>query len=385
MKLLILSTARSDYYLLRPLIKKIQKSKKLIGELVVTGSHLQKSHGYTYKEILNDKIKIYKKIKLNSSDKKMSINNSISIMINKFGKIIEQYKPKGVIILGDRYEALGCGIASFIFRVPVIHINGGELTHGAIDDTIRHILTKISTYHFASHKKYMKRIVQMGETPKNVFVVGHLGLENIKNSSTKNKKEIEKILKIKFLKKNLLVSFHPETRAKDFGISYFKNLLKVLKECTNTFIIFTRPNADYGNKKIHLMIKKFVKNNKNTKYVYNLGEKLYFSVVKLCDGVIGNSSSGVIEIPSLNITTLNIGQRQDGRIKADSVIDCLQPTENNLKRSVNKILRKKIGKNSYKKNIKFKNYETSTKIMKIIEKINLDKIEKKFFDLGFKY
>lgn len=380
MKILILTTGRSDYYLLLPLIRKIASSKKFNLKLVATGSHLSRDHGNTFREIIKDKIHISKKIKLKHSDELISINSSVSKIVNKFGKILNSEKPKGIIILGDRYEALGCGITSLIFNIPVIHINGGELTYGAMDDTIRHVLTKISTYHFVSHSNYRKRVIQMGEKPQNVYTVGHLGIENVKRNIFITKTQLEKILKIKFLKKNLLVTYHPETQSPDYGIKNFINLLSVLKKKEDTFIIFTKPNFDQGSKKIDKLIKNYLKENKDCKYISNLGSSLYFSLAKICDAVVGNSSSGVIEIPSLNKPTLNIGIRQYGRLMSKTVINCENPSKKNLQLAINKILYNKNRLKVKKKNL-FKNYNTSEKIFQLLKKINFNQSFKRFHDL----
>ena len=385
-KICIISTSRADYHLLKNVIKKIQLSKKLTPYLIVSGSHLEKRFGNTFREILKDKVKINKKIKiLNSSSNKLPIINLIGDGIKKFGKIINDLNPDAILILGDRYEILCAGISGLFLKIPIIHLYGGEVTEGAIDENIRHAMTKFSSYHFVSNAIFKKRVEQLGENPKNIICVGSLGVENIKKIKFISKKELENKLKIKLMEKNYLVTYHPETYKKDLGLEDFKNLLFTLKKLKNTFILFTGPNADLGNEKFDYLIKNFVKKNKNSKYLISLGQLIYFSCAKQFDGVIGNSSSGVIEIPTIKTPTLNIGNRQRGRVFARSVINCPEPTKKNLKNKINLLSRlKSKQKDTFYHNPYYKK-NTSSKIIKKLEKINFKKLEaKKFFDIKFK-
>ena len=237
-KICIISTSRADYHLLKNVIKKIKLSKRLNPYLIVSGSHLEKRFGDTFREILKDKIKINKKIKiLSSSSNKLSIMNSISLGIKKFGKVISGLNPDAILILGDRYEILCAGISGLFLKIPIIHLYGGEVTEGAIDENIRHTMTKFSSYHFVSNEIFKKRVTQLGENPKNIFCVGSLGVENAKKIKFISKNELEKKLKIKLMKKNYLVTFHPETYKKDLGLKDFKNLLFTLSKLKNTFIL----------------------------------------------------------------------------------------------------------------------------------------------------
>ena len=227
-----------------------------------------------------------------------------------------------VLILGDRYEIFAAAISSTILNIPIAHLHGGELTFGAIDDAFRHCITKISNIHFASNSEYSKRIVQMGEDPKNVFNVGALGVENIMKLKRLNKRELEQKLKFKFLKKNLMITFHPETLSETSNKKQIKELLEALFEFKNTLMIFTMPNADNDSRIIIKSIEEFVSKSSNSVYFKNLGTVNYLSCLKYVDGVVGNSSSGIIEVPSFRVGTVNIGNRQTGRIKPESIIDC---------------------------------------------------------------
>ena len=325
-KIFVITTCRADYYLLRPLLQQINKSKKLKGCLVATGSHISKKHGYTIKSIKKD-FKSVKVVKLKNKSENNTVNSMVGEGIKNFGKFIKKNNPDAIMILGDRYEALSASVASIFFKVPIIHLHGGELTAGAIDENIRHAISKFSSYHFVSNEKYRRRVIQLGENPKNVFSVGSIGVENISKYKFLSKKELEKKFNFKFCKRNFIITYHPETYNKNLGITSFKNLLTALKDKKDTFYLFTRPNTDEGNEAINQEIKKFVKIYKNSKYILSLGQANYFSILKYCDGVLGNSSSGIIEAPSLRCPTINIGNRQLGRVMSKSVINCIQPNK----------------------------------------------------------
>ncbi len=382
--LIVLTTARSDYYLLKPLIYRLKKSKKISIEIITTGSHLVKDQGFTYKIVEND-FGITKKIKFSNVKTNQDLAKVISPSVQKFNKVFKKINSDGVVILGDRYEAFIAAISAFFLGIPILHIHGGEVTYGSMDDTMRHVITKLSTYHFVSHSKHKKRVLQLGEKPEKIFQSGSLGVENLKKLKLFKKNVIEKKLKFKFLRNNFIVTFHPETLSKDFGIKSFKTLLKYLHNQKETFVIFTRPNADAGNHKINLLIKEFLKSHKNSKYIFNLGDQLYFSILKNCTAVIGNSSSGVIEVPSLKVPVINIGNRQQGRVTSNLVINCPVTSNQNLEKIFKKIKNKKfINKIKKIKNIYDTKISASLFISKKIEKLNLkEKFFKKFHDLKF--
>lgn len=383
-KIAILTTARSDYYLLKPLIYRLKKSKKIEVKLLTTGSHLTKDQGLTYKIVEKD-FGVSEKLKSLKIKKNKDMVSALSLALKKYERVFKKLKLDGIIILGDRYEALFAAISSFFFRIPIIHIHGGEITEGVLDDTMRHVITKLSNYHFVSHDKYRKRVLQLGEKPEKIYLAGSLGVENIKKLRIIKKNSVEKLLKFKFLKNNYIVTYHPETLSKDFGIKSLKNLLKYLSKQKDTFIFFTRPNADAGNYEINSLIKRFVKNYKNSKYIFNLGDKLYFSILKCCNAIIGNSSSGIIEAPSLKIPTINIGNRQQGRISSDSVVNCSKPTYKNLHKIFSQLKSTKfLNKIKKVKNIYDSKIDSSLFISKKIEKIDLNENSpKKFHDLKF--
>ena len=385
-KILIITGSRSDYDLLKPLFHEFEKNKNLKLKILATGSHFSKLHGFTYKKILSDKIKISKKINLNIiSDKKNNLIKHLTLGLKKYFSYLEYIKPNLVIVLGDRYEIFSFSISSYILGIPIAHIHGGEITRGAIDEGFRHSITKMSQLHFVSHSEYKKRVIQLGENPKNVFLVGSLEQENILNTKTIKKKEIEKKLNIKFNKKNLMVSYHPETISKISVKSQLKELLLAIKHFSNINFIFTSPNVDPGNKEIIKSIKSFVKRNKNTFFTPSLGQDLFFSCIKYSDGMVGNSSSGIIELPVLRKGTVNIGHRQEGRVRTKSIIDTACKKKNIIL-SVNKLYSKKF-QTSLKNKNKIQSFKKSTSksIVSIISnKIKKDiNVDKKFFDLKF--
>ena len=380
----IVTGSRADYGLLKNLITEINKSNKFELTLIVTGQHLSKKYGNTYKEIKNDFGKSIKfiDIKVNNSEVN-SILKSISIGITKVGKYFASKKPDLLIILGDRYEMLSFAVAALFNKVIIAHIHGGELTQGSIDDTIRHTISKFSNYHFVATKPYKKRVIQLGENPKKVFLVGGLGSENVKNISYLDKKVLEKNLNIKFKKNNFLITFNSFLDDKISVKVAIRNMFKALNKFKNTNYIFTFPNSDLESNNIIKMIINFSKKNKNAYCFKSLGVQRYLSCMKICNVVVGNSSSGILEAPSLKTPTINIGNRQNGRIKAKSVIDC-NYSSLGIQKAIKKALSKKFQKKI--KNIKNPYYKknTSIKIMNFIEQILKNKITiKKFYDIRF--
>ena len=381
-KICVVSGSRAEYGLLKEVIIKLHKSKYFNLKFLVTGSHLSKNYGFTFKEIQKDKIPISKLVNIKlSSDNPAGLAKSISIGLNKFVKLFEKIKPDLILVLGDRFEILSAGLAATVCRIPVAHIHGGEITEAAYDDVFRHCLTKMSHIHFSASKDYKKRIIQLGENPKNVFNVGGLGVDSIKKSKFYRKKEIENKLKLKFQKKNILVTFHPETLYKKSSKNNFQKILNALNRLNNVCIIFTMPNHDLDNQIIKNMILKFIKKKNNSFFFKSLGQKMYYSCCAQVNCLVGNSSSGLLEMPTFKKFTINIGDRQKGRIKAKSVIDCKFNSIEILKAlnfTFNRSNQKKISnvKNPYGSG------GASDKIFLILKKIRLNNIiNKKFHNL----
>ena len=322
-KICVVTGTRAEYGQLRLLIQGIEQSKHLKLCLIATGSHLSNKFGLTYKDIEADGLNINHKIKiLSDSDTSESIAKSMGRLMIKLADVFKEEKPNLVLILGDRYEIFVAASSAMIARIPIAHIHGGEKTEGAIDDAIRHSITKMSHFHFVAHNEYRKRVIQLGEDPKKILTVGGLGVDCIKKIQFLDIQELQKSLSFTFGEKNLLVTFHPVTLEKGSTRIQMKELLSALSELKKTHIIFTMPNADPENEVIISMLKEFVNQYKNSKLFSSLGQLRYLSTILHVDCVIGNSSSGLCEVPSFKKPTINIGNRQKGRIKAGSVIDC---------------------------------------------------------------
>lgn len=377
-KILFVSSSRADYGLLRNLIIETQKLNPET-YLMVTGSHLSKEFGETVSEIKKDRIKktFIKKI-LDLKFKEKNIPNYVEKTIKATSQIIKKIKPDTLVILGDRYELLGCAIAATLFRVPITHLHGGEITSGAYDDSIRHSISKLSHLHFPVHEKYRKRLIQLGESPKTIFNYGALGAHLINNINFKSKLELERELKIKLDKKIFLITFHPTTLEKNKSKFQILNLLSALNKFNEEIKIFTSPNFDNENKVIKNAIISFTKKNKNTFFFPSLGNLNYISLMKISSMVIGNSSSGMLETPSLGIPTINIGNRQKGRIISKNIINSKYETKYIIKniRKAFFLKRKKlfkIGSPFYKK-------DSPKKIAMKILNFNF-KLKKNFYDL----
>tara|TARA_Y100000590_G_scaffold466739_1_gene643145 strand:- start:2309 stop:3469 length:1161 start_codon:yes stop_codon:yes gene_type:complete len=379
--LCIITGSRAEYGLLSRLCKLIKKDKRFNLQIIVTGSHLSKEHGNTINEIKKDNLKINKKIaNLISSDRKTDMIKSTGIALIKFSKVIKKLNPYLVIVLGDRYEIFSATIASYFLNVPIAHIHGGELTYGAIDDAIRHSITKMSWFHFVATKNYKKRVIQLGENNKRVFNVGSLGVENIKKTKLITKKNIEKKLNIKFKDRNLLIAYHPETIDKNFSSNGFKEILKSLENLDYTFLIFTAPNADAGGLLIKKEIYKFVKKNPYKAIFFaSLGSLNFLSLLNIVDGIIGNSSSGIIEAPSLQTGTINIGKRQNGRDMSSSIINC-KPNKKSIEKSLKILFSDKYIRSLKSISNIYEKKDTSIKIFNKIKNTAIPKNLNKIFN-----
>jgi GDP/UDP-N,N'-diacetylbacillosamine 2-epimerase (hydrolysing) len=345
--------------------------------------HLSPKFGNTYKEIEKDGFKITQKVKIPlNSDRPTDISNATARALIGISKAYKKLSPDIVVLLGDRFEMLSAAFAAAAAKIPIAHLHGGESSLGSLDEVIRHSITKMSSYHFVSTEKYRDRVIQLGEKPSSVYVVGALGVERIKKIKLFSKKDIEKKLNFTFDKNNILITYHPVTLDKHSAFKDVKEVLLALKKFKNTKKIFTMPNADVGGALINNMIKKFVKNKKNNSVFFkSLGQKMYFSVMKNSDLVLGNSSSGIIETPSLNKYSINIGDRQGGRVTAKSTITCEAD-----QKIIIKVIKKIFFKNLKNTTKKFHNpYEKSNTSKKIYDKIKTlelkNIIKKKFYDI----
>lgn len=384
MKICIATGTRAEYGLLKPLIEKISADPLFTLQLLVTGAHLSPEFGLTYKQMETDGLTIDEKVEmLLSSDTPEGITKSMGLGMIGYADALKHLQPDLLVILGDRYEMLALASTALIFRIPIAHIHGGEVTEGAYDDAIRHSITKMSALHFTSTETYRQRVIQLGEQPDRVFNVGAIGLDNFKLLKLLSKKEIEKELNIQLQKFNYLVTFHPETLSSQSAEEQFNELLEAIDKQKDSFFIFTKANADTDGRIINRMMDKYVSLNSNKSAVFtSLGTLRYLSVMRIIVAVVGNSSSGIGEAPFAKIATINIGNRQKGRIQANSIINC-RADQKEITNAFNIIksdeFRKKVKVtiNPYGKG------NTSKQIISVLKKIELDSLRtKSFYDIN---
>lgn len=291
-------------------------------QLVATGMHLSPEFGLTYREIEQDGFRIDRKVEmLTSSDTSVGIAKSMGLGLIGIADALNDLKPDLIVVLGDRFEIFTAAAAALVARIPVAHIHGGEATEGLIDEAIRHSITKMAQFHFVANEEYRRRVIQLGEPPDRVFLVGGIGIDNIKRLTLLGRTDLEAAIGFKLAKKNLLITFHPVTLETATAASQMEELLAALADLPDTQLIFTLPNADTDGRILIKMLQQFSERHKNAHVFSSLGQLRYLSLMALSDGVVGNSSSGLIEAPSFRKGTINIGERQRGRIKAESVID----------------------------------------------------------------
>ena len=322
-KICVVTGTRAEYRLLRRLLLILKNDPQIELQLVVTGSHLSPSHGMTIDEIESDGFAPIAKLPVDlSDDSKLATVKAMADVTSQIAKTLSSLNPDVVVLLGDRYEILAAAQAALILGIPVAHIHGGEITSGAFDDSIRHAITKMSSLHFVAADEYARRVVQLGEQPSSVFNVGSLGVENALASKLLNKSDLSKALNVELESPILLVTYHPTTRSTMSVTEEIDQVLSALENFSYCTIVFTGVNADPGNAEVSTRIAKFVQRDTRLRSLHaSLGQNKYLSLLNLCDVVIGNSSSGIIEAPAFGKPTVNIGNRQDGRLRSDSIID----------------------------------------------------------------
>ena len=378
-KICVVTGSRADYGLLRSVIQAIKDDPNLDIQVVATGMHLSPTFGLTYKEIEADGFFIDEKVEvLNEFDTPYEISQSIAKGITGCAKVFSKLEPDLVLLLGDRFEIFSAAIAAYVALIPIAHIHGGELTGGALDEAFRHSISKMSSLHFVAAEEYKKRLIQLGENPKNIYLAGGLGVESIKRHKLLNKQELENELNIKFLDKSLLITFHPVTLDIESSELQFKELLEALSNFKDTTLIFTMPNADNGGRKLINMVEEFVIENKNARAFISLGQLLYFSCISNMDGVVGNSSSGIIEVPSFKKATINIGDRQLGRLQADSIINC-KPLKRDILNAIEKLYSTSFQTLLDRVTNPYSGTGVNEKIIELLGTISLDGIIKKAF------
>ena len=322
-KICVVTGTRAEYGLLHRLLLILKNDPQIELQLVVTGSHLSPSHGMTVNEIENDGFVPVAKLSVDlSDDSKLATVKAMADVTSQIAETLSSLAPDVVVLLGDRYEILATAQAALILGIPVAHIHGGEITSGAFDDSIRHAITKMSSLHFVAADEYARRVVQLGEQPSSVFNVGSLGVENALASKLLNKSDLSKALNVELESPILLVTYHPTTRSTMSVTEEIDQVLSALENFSYCTIVFTGVNADPGNAEVSTRIAKFVQRDPKLRSLHaSLGQNKYLSLLNLCDVVIGNSSSGIIEAPAFGKPTVNIGNRQDGRLRASSIID----------------------------------------------------------------
>lgn len=379
-KICVVTGTRAEYGLLSRLMVAIREDLDLQLQIIATNMHLSPEFGLTYREIEKDGFRIDKKVEmLLSADTSSSVVKSLGLGLIGFADAYTDLKPDLIVVLGDRYEILGAVSAALLFRIPVAHISGGDITEGAYDDAIRHSVTKMSHLHFTSTEEYRNRVIQLGENPSRVFNVGSLGLDNIRQMTLLSREAFEESIGFRLGKRNLLITFHPVTLEDASAVRQCSDLLKALDE-TGANLIFTKPNSDSDGRIIIEMIDEFVSRNpgKSVSFI-SLGYLRYLSALQFVDAVVGNSSSGIVEVPSFGIPTLDIGERQKGRLAASSVVHC-DATYEAISSGLNHILSGHTNRipvtNPYEKP------GTVQEIVSVIREFPLDNmLKKRFYDI----
>lgn len=383
-KVCVITGTRAEYGQLRWVMEGIRETPGLELQLIATGMHLSPEFGLTYREIESDGFRIDRKVEmLLGSDSATALAKSMGLGMIGFADALQQLQPDLVLVLGDRFEIFSAVAAAMVARIPVAHLHGGETTEGVFDEAIRHSITKMSHLHFVAAEEYRKRVIQLGEQPDRVFLVGGLGLDNIKKLELLDRPALEESLGFKLGEKNLLITFHPVTLENATSTDQMVELLAALEALDDTNLIFTMPNADTGGRVLTGMIEQYVDSHANARAYTSLGQLRYLSCLRHVDGVVGNSSSGLTEAPSFCKGTVNIGDRQLGRLKADSVIDS-GPDRKSISAALERLYspefqaRLKTVRNPYGEG------GASEKIVKVLQGCALENIMKKsFYNLSF--
>lgn len=384
-KICVVTGTRAEYGQLRWVMEGIRETIGLELQLIVTGMHLSPEFGLTYREIEQDGFRIDHKVEmLLSSDSAVGLTKSMGLGLIGFGDTLQQLQPDLMLVLGDRFEIFSAVAAALLARIPVAHLHGGETTEGVFDESIRHSITKMSHLHFVAAEEYRKRVIQLGEQPERVFLVGGLGLDNFKKLKLLDRPALEDSLGFKLGERNLLVTFHPVTLEDAKPADQMTELLVALEELDDTHLIFTMPNADTGGRVLAEMIEQYVASHANAHAFTSLGQLRYLSCIRHVDGLVGNSSSGLTEAPSFGKGTVNVGDRQRGRLKAVSVIDC-GPDRKSVSSALNQLfspefqVKLKAIRNPYGEG------GASEKIVKVLHVLPLEGLLKKSFnDISFK-
>lgn len=386
-KIAVLTATRAEYGLLRNIIMGLVEEGKFDVEVAVTGAHLSAGHGYTYQEIERDGIHIAKKIEiLLGSDTPVSISKSMGLALIGFAEYFEESRPDALLVLGDRYETLAVCCAAMNMRIPIMHLYGGETTEGAVDEAIRHSITKIAHLHFTSTEEYRRRVIQLGENPEHVFCVGAIGVENALREGKVTREELGEFTGLDLSHPYGVVTFHPVTLEGD-AESQCKEVLDALDYFTRYQFIITGANADCGGNAINKMLSDFTGGRPNMYFIPSLGRKRYLSALKYAAFALGNSSSGLIEAPSFGIPTVNIGDRQKGRLRGRTVVDCRTEAKDII-RAVECSMDEEFRNIARKAENPYGDGHTTEKVIRIMDRFLLNReisLKKKFYDINFKF
>jgi len=375
----VITGSRADYGLLRWVLQGIKDDVDLNLQIIATGMHLSPEFGLTYKAIEADGFEIDRKVEmLTSSDTPIGIAKSMGLGMIGFADAINELNPDLIVVLGDRFEIFAAVAAALVARIPVAHLHGGETTEGAFDEALRHSITKMSHIHFVAAVEYKQRVIQLGEQPEHVFLVGGLGIDNIKRLKLLDRNALEANLGFKFGKKNLLITFHPVTLENASAVNQMQELLAALAKLEDTQLIFTMPNADTDGRSLIEMIEQFASQHSNAHAFTSLGQLRYLSCIAQVDGVVGNSSSGLAEVPSFKKGTVNIGNRQYGRLQASSVINC-EPNQKSIADGINNLYSPSFQVNLSQVHNPYGEGGASEKIVNTLKSINIKDIVKKAF------
>jgi GDP/UDP-N,N'-diacetylbacillosamine 2-epimerase (hydrolysing) len=382
-KICFITGTRAEYGLLRWVIQGIKDDPDLDLQIIATGMHLSPEFGLTYKVIENDGFKIDRKVEiLTSSDTSVGIAKSMGLGMISFGEALDELKPDLIVVLGDRFEIFSAAAAALVAKIPIAHLHGGEATEGLIDEAIRHSITKMSHFHFVAAESSRQRVIQLGENPDRVFLVGGLGIDSIKRLKLLSREELEVSLDFKLGSKNLLITFHPVTLEKFSAENQMRELLKALAVLEDTKLIFTLPNADTDGRLLIKIVHEFVAQHSNARAYTSLGQLLYLSCILHVDAVVGNSSSGLLEAPSFKKGTINIGDRQRGRLQAKSIINC-EPRRKKITEALSKLYSSEFQYSISDVVNPYGSGEASEKVIYFLKTVSLEGIlKKRFYDLA---
>jgi GDP/UDP-N,N'-diacetylbacillosamine 2-epimerase (hydrolysing) len=383
-KICVVTGTRAEYGLLSGLVKKIADDPSMELQIIATGAHLSPEFGLTYREIEEDGFTINRKVEmLLSSDTEVGVTKSMGLGLIGFADVYEDLKPDILVLLGDRFEALVAASAAMVAKIPIAHLHGGETTEGAIDESIRHSITKMSHFHFTSTEEYRNRVIQLGEHPERVHNVGAIGIDHIVDMELLNREHFEESIDFSLGEKSVLVTFHPVTLENKSAEKQFRELLDALNEIPKVNIIFTKPNADTDGRVIIKMIDQFVEQNRQRSCSFiSLGHLRYLSALQFVDAVVGNSSSGLVEAPSFKIGTINIGDRQKGRLQSESVIQ-VQPEKESILEGCKTLYSEAFQNRLKESKNPYGNGGAAEKIYQVLTSVSLEGVLKKeFFNLN---